>query len=186
MCVVGVDFGASGAAIVLDDNLNVINSLLFDKVNSISQAALFFIDYKEFPFIVEKVGAAYGDGGKSLFSFGKNVGRFSAAIEISQAQVFEIPPQAWTAYYKAKYRDSFTAAAAENKLRNEIFVRNVFGDPLNKFYGRSRYHSGAVDAYLIARYGILNLNKILEKEKKQTEKDLRKSKAKAAPRASYI
>lgn len=176
MKVVGVDPGAKGALVCLK-NGQILDTIKLDKT-SIPELSRWVHMYKDIPFCVEDVQITFGDGVKSAFSFGKNVGKLHAILELHEAEILWVSPQKWANYFKKEYGSS---SEKDNKLRNENWTVEHMGDVLREYRDRKRIHSGIVDAYLIARYFEAASDILIKEQEKKS-----KTKVRRGPKALYI
>lgn len=184
--LVGVDFGSEGGACAIDiseGGTKLVSAIAFDAASA-SDILHFISCFKGSNVYTEKVGSTPGDGVKSLFSFGRNVGRIQSLLELAKNPIFEVSPVMWSAYYRGLY-GSFTC---DNKERNIQLAKHILGEEVERLHKSklvsprcSSYHTGAVDSFLIANFAALSHHKIIstmEAKRKQT-----KSKA---PKAMFI
>lgn len=164
--IVGIDPGSEGGACAVEVNehgVTLIDAIGFDAAKS-SEILRFLRDFKGCNVYLEKVGSTPGDGVKSLFSFGRNVGRIETLIEIAGNPMFEVTPVLWSLYYRGR----FGHASSDNKARNIMFARHLLGPELERLHKSelvsprcTSYHTGAVDAFLIAHFAAFNHHKIV-------------------------
>jgi len=184
--LVGIDYGAEGGACAIDISLGqnkLVAAIAFD-ANDASDILRFISSFKGSNVYAEKVGSTPGDGVKSLFSFGRNVGRVQTLIELAKNPIFEVSPVMWSSYYRGLY-GAFTC---DNKERNIQIAKHILGDDIERIH-RSKlvsprcttYHTGAVDAFLIANFAALSHHKIIG----SIEAKKRQAKSKA-PKAMFI
>ena len=184
--LVAIDYGSEGGACAIDiteGQNKLVAAIAFDTAGA-SDILHFMSCFKGSNVYAEKVGSTPGDGVKSLFSFGRNVGRVQTLIELAKNPIFEVSPVMWSAYYRGLY-GSFSC---DNKERNIQIAKHILGAEIERLHKSklvsprcTTYHTGAVDAFLIANFAALSHHKIIsniEAKKKQS-----KSKA---PKAMFI
>lgn len=117
MVLVGIDPGAQGAYITLDENGTLLNYAVFSNWMT---AARFLKSLKEQEHLVtlEKVGAALGNSGKSAFTFGANYGGWLALLEVMGIAFVLVPPQAWQPKMLGRF-----AKGESKKAANAYVVR---------------------------------------------------------------
>lgn len=93
---IGIDPGAKGAVAVISQDGELIDARSF--------TASWLEEYEFLEDIMgqydvlcglEKVSSVPGNGVKALFSFGKNVGGWTALLEVLNVPVVEVSPAAW-------------------------------------------------------------------------------------------
>jgi crossover junction endodeoxyribonuclease RuvC len=99
--LIGVDPGASGAIVMLEDGVPIEWELMpIMKVGSAtrvngSAVAAFFLDSKVEHVYIEQVGAMPGQGVASMFNFGHSVGTVIGVLSALFIPYTLVTPQAW-------------------------------------------------------------------------------------------
>lgn len=101
MRTIGIDPGAAGAIVMLEDNQPIewmrMPTMMVGTATRVNGAALasFFHDSQVDHVYVEQVGAMPGQGVRSMFNFGHNVGTVMGALGALGIPVTLVTPQAW-------------------------------------------------------------------------------------------
>lgn len=117
---IGVDPGISGALAVVDSDGMLVHHMMFPGTWSPVYDYLIKLSMK-YTIIagVEKVAAVPGNGVKSLFSFGGNVGGWKAVLELSRTPHIEVAPAAW----QPKILGSFPKGESKKAALNYVAKR---------------------------------------------------------------
>lgn len=154
MIILGIDPGLKGALAYWDtdsDSLEILDmpthSLVRNRKtkNEIDAYTLAHsVDIRPTPdvCVLERVGAAPGQGVTSMFSFGKSVGILIGILASNQFRIEEVTPQQWqrTVQVRGGKDGSRARAAALFPKSARLFSRKM--------------DDGRADAALIARYGL--------------------------------
>lgn len=165
---IGVDPGKTGAvAIVKFDRSIPLDLLCFDLDKfddpSIYRELSKWVNRVKFV-TMEKVGYTPGNGGRASFSFGREVGRIEALTRATGLKIKYVHPLIWSVYLKDKAK--LSRKFEDNKERNveifkKLYPQDMLGAAirprLRKYDG---YHSGCVDASLIALHSHLEADRI--------------------------
>lgn len=148
MRVIGIDPGASGAIVMLEDGvpiewmaMPVMKVGSATRVNAAALAA-FFMESKTEHVYVEQVGAMPGQGVASMFNFGHNCGTIMGVLGALAVPHTLVTPQAWKKAAGLIGTDKDAARARAIQLWPE------WRDLDKKGAGQA-----LADAALIARYG---------------------------------
>jgi len=98
MIYIGVDPGAKGAIAVIDQNGDYTDHMMYNESWFENAKYLSFLKEKTDGKLLvglEKVASAGGNGVKSSFSFGVNVGGWLATLQILAIPYVLVPPPAW-------------------------------------------------------------------------------------------
>lgn len=147
---IGIDPGASGAIVVMDDAFRLIEWAHMPtikigtqtRVNGAEVAAL-LRDFDDAAAYLEQVGAMPGQGVSSMFSFGHAAGTISGVLAALMIPVTLVTPQVW------KKRAGIASGSDKDAARSRaIQLWPAWRDLAAKGKGQA-----LADAALIARYG---------------------------------
>lgn len=138
---IGIDPGKNGGiAVMSDDVLLSVQKMpptpkdLFDALQEHKDAQMCYL---------EKVGGMPGNGGPSMFNFGKGYGNIEMALIALKIPFTTVTPQKWQKEYQLGVSKGLTTTQWKNKLREK--AQQLFPFVSIKLWG--------ADALLIARYG---------------------------------
>lgn len=145
--IIGIDPGASGAIAVFKTEMKVFK--MPDNVHDIRDLFISIsLDKREedpIQVYMESVHAMPGNGGCSLFTFGKGVGQIEGVLAALNLSVIMVTPQKWQKHFSLpKKKDFQTKTLWKARLRQEALKRF----PITEI----KREEG--DAVLIAAYGI--------------------------------
>jgi hypothetical protein len=162
MITVGIDPGAKGAIVALDDNKNVLGKHIMpiNKDGTINGKGLFDIitSYTAIDtnvrFALEKVHAIFGMSAKSCFQFGMNFQACVSALEISEVSWEFIQPKTWQkVMFEGSNEIKNSKGKKDTKAMALMVAQRLFPDVDLTPTARSvKPHDGIVDALLICEY----------------------------------
>jgi len=176
----GADPGKTGALVVIGDKSNkIIDSICLDG-NGPKEINSFISRHSDAYFLCEKVESTYGDGVKSAFTFGREVGKLEALFGLYDLKIHYVSPNKWASFYRKEY--GMVPGVKDNKARNQSWVETFHPGICDFARKRFHIHSGIVDAFLIAHYFSLNFDTII----REANKPKKKKKKKNVPKAMFI
>lgn len=141
-----IDPGAKGAVVVLDQDGDFVLGAKFDNSCPAEIVARVILPIRDklAGVVIERVGAAPGQGVSSMFSFGVSVGKVKGALAASGVEYVEVSPQTWQRITGCIEGDPKSRAkiAALKRWDEDCLIPN----------GCRVVHSGIVDAALMALY----------------------------------
>lgn len=143
---VGVDPGKSGAIVVVDHNLVIVDE--FKMPDHLWQLVEIATGYRESYWMIEKVGPFFGASAKSSFTFGYGAGQLEGVLSALQIKFAMVPPRNWQ---KAMLEG--VAGSIPPKERAYRAACRLFPGHSWPMVGK-KPHDGIVDAALIAAYAI--------------------------------
>jgi len=150
MIYVGIDPGAKGGIVSLDDTGVVLYSMKYNIKDYVFYLKSIYKKNLNVAVFVEKVHAMPRQGVRSMFTFGQRFGEITGLLEAFQMEYYLIEPQVW--------KKHFSLIGSRNK--KDSCVKSLELEPTLKCKGkRGGYLDGICDAYLIARYGKENYGK---------------------------
>jgi crossover junction endodeoxyribonuclease RuvC len=143
MIYIGIDPGANGGLVSLDDEDVVLYSMKYnikDYVSYFKNICKHSLDVVVF---VEKVHAMPRQGVRSMFTFGQRFGEIMGLLEAFQMEFYLIEPQRWKKHF---------SLIGSNK--KDSCIKALELEPTLECKGkRGGLIDGICDAYLIALYG---------------------------------
>ena len=160
--IVGIDPGISGALVwtdgeaVLEVHLMPVEKVeretrvIFDELNALLRRKI------GRPYVFLEKPVSFGMGGKQAFSYGRGFEALTIALELNQYPVTLVEPSKW-----AKVMHEGISADLKPKAKSLIAVRRLYPRLVKRLPTRPKggLMDGAVDALLIAGYGLRQLGK---------------------------
>jgi crossover junction endodeoxyribonuclease RuvC len=149
MIVVGIDPGASGAIVMLDDGVPtewmMMPTVKVGSATRVNATALssFFDSFEIQHVFVEQVGAMPGQGVASMFNFGHNVGTVMGVLGAMRIPHTLVPPQRWK-----------KAAGLIGTDKDAARARAIQLFPDWRELDKKGAGQALADAALIARFGV--------------------------------
>jgi hypothetical protein len=168
---IGIDPGASGAIVVIDDKNNVLikPTPKTGKEIDVHQLASFLKEFTENSYcVIEDVHSIFGVGAKSNFQFGRALGLVEGIISTLGIPYSKITPKKWQARMWEGIKpieintgkltkEGNIKYKTDTKKTSLIAAKRIF--PNVNFVPTERSkkdHDGSIDAALIAKYCQLN------------------------------
>lgn len=143
--ILGIDPGKNGGLALINESgdcealvkmpatpLDLYNEVCTMKHKGVRMAAL------------EKVGGMPGNGGASMFNFGRNYGHIEMALLAAGIPFTIVTPQKWQKHYQLGSSSGHTKSEWKNRLR----------EAAQRLYPDIKVTLWAADALLIGRYGL--------------------------------
>lgn len=162
MIITGIDPGKKGAIVILDDHGKVLEMtpmpLLKDEMDPWTiydtlNLLLRIESRHSVSVFLEKAQAFRGQGVSSTFNYGVGFGFIQMAVVALQLPYTLVTPQKWQ-----KVMFQGTDSSLEPKARAAIAATRLAGMSFKATERSKKPHEGMVDAYLIARWGLRELN----------------------------
>lgn len=139
---IGIDPGASGATVVLNEAGEHLESYCFQEWRVVGEM---LSTYRETALVaLEQVGSMPGQGVTSMFSFGQNYGGYIALLEYLQVPYVLVRPQKWQKAILGSF------PKGEGKTRAASYIRRRF--PVLELTKNAKKNEGIIDALCIALY----------------------------------
>lgn len=164
-CVMSVDPGATGAMafIVYEDGQESYD--VFDYTDDLRPLKNLISDYKPNICYIEKVASMPGQGVVSVFSFGRNYGRWEGLLG-GEIPFETVTPKAWQKTLGLIFDKEPVPKELDRKSQNRIKAVNKNKQKVEHLiFARKRFpkaelnlrkHEGRADALLIALHGVRN------------------------------
>lgn len=128
MTILGIDPGAKGAAVVIN-NTGIVSWLRFDKINAYGQFTYFEFERKkslhDIKVYLEKVHGRPGDTPMTAFQFGKSYGHTEAALliaEYNHTEIEAVAPQTW----QREFSIANKMAYADRQRKQQAIAQELF------------------------------------------------------------
>lgn len=149
MKVAGIDPGAKGALVLVDDS-KLLKVLDFDEVG-IRGYSLILKHHRPDLVVIEQVHSMPGQGVKSMFTFGQRFGEIVGMVNALDLNHIFLSPQIW------RKKLDIQAKATKHDIAN--FISSKFPSLVLKTE-RGRLIDGRSDAACLALYGLNNIRMI--------------------------
>ena len=152
MLIIGVDPGATGAAIAIYDN-QITDVCRFSK-ETVPDVASWFVRmyYSDAVVYLEKVHATPQMGVVSAFKFGRGVGLLDGILAAAELRTIEVSPQRWqTAVGAQKRKSKLGESNTDHKRKLKEIAQRLY--PPSRWLEPQKITNDVADALLIAEYG---------------------------------
>lgn len=145
---IGIDPGNSGGGIAVSAaGIGVVETI---KMSELTPQDMFFV-FHEYHYhgravaVLERVGGMPGQGGMSMFRFGKNVGHIEMALLAVGIPFLDEMPQTWQKEYHLGTRGKRTKTEWKNVLKAHA----------QRLYPSLKITNEIADAVLLMHYGLM-------------------------------
>lgn len=156
--IIGIDVGKDGGLVAMDKlTSEVLGKILMPMVGDIVDGAAvadFIQSYTSPVVYIEKVSAMPGNGGVSMFNFGRSFGVLLGVVQALRVPHVLISPATWTKEVHAGLSKDL-----DPKERSKIILKRLYPNlDLKKTPKCKGPHLGMVDGLMICIYGVKHCN----------------------------
>lgn len=153
IAILGIDPGASGAMVAMDEAGNYITHVEFESLHTYKDMLTTLSEKYSLIALLEKVHAMPGQGVTAMFSFGQRYGEIIGMLVAYSIPFTLVQPKDWQKRLEIKNLSKLPKATRKKEIANSI--SNKYPDLRSKLYGpKGGLLDGVSDAIGIANYKI--------------------------------